>query len=528
MIENSAHRRPAQGERLHRAVGAADLTVFLLAALLAGCSGSSGSGSGNSSDSSGAQSSSAGSTGASASSGTGGADAGTGTLSAQAIAGQALFFDQSLSASGRQSCGTCHVPSRAFTADPATDGGLPVPLGGPNMDLPGFRNAPSLAYASFTPAFSIAADGTPSGGFFRDGRASSLAAQAEQPFLTPFEMANQSAAEVVGRLQASASTLAKFTAAFGAAVLDQPDKALTDIGLAIAAYETESLEFHRFSSKYDYWLAGQAQLSAQELRGLALFNDPGKGNCAACHPSQPQGFSSHALFTDFTYDNIGVPRNWNIPANQPDPVSPVDGVPLNYLPQPVNVPADAEYAYYDLGLCGPFEAASTDTRARPALSATTAYCGLFKVPTLRNVAITAPYFHNGEFATLRQVIEWYVTRDINDNTGNNPTPVPAGPNGNPYASSGTFYTAADGSPDLYEYNDLPVEFDANVNIGEVPYTPPRLAGGQAPTLTSDEIDAVVAFLCTLTDGYDPGNPSAYSLPAQCQAAESAGASTPGQ
>src|SRR5579875_108161 len=470
MIANCVHRRPARGEHLRLAVRAADLTVFVLAALLAGCSGSSGSGdssgsaasagagteaSAAGSSSSSAQNSRAGSASASASSGSGLADAAADTLSAEAIAGQALFFDQSLSASGRQSCGTCHVPSRAFTADPSTDGGLPVPLGGPNMDLPGFRNAPSLAYASFTPPFSIAADGTPSGGFFRDGRASSLAAQAEQPFLTPYEMANRSAAEVVGRLQSSRATLAKFTAAFGAAVLAQPEEALTDIGLAIAAFETESPEFHPFSSKYDYWLAGRAQLSPQELRGLALFNNPGKGNCAACHPSEPQGFSSHALFTDFTYDNIGVPRNWNIPANQPDLVSPVDGVPVDYIPQPVDVPADAEYTYYDLGLCGPFEPAPKDVRARPALSATTTYCGLFKVPTLRNVAITAPYFHNGEFATLRQVVEWYVTRDINNNTGNNPTPVPAGPAGNPYAPAGSFYTAADGSPDRYEYNDLP-------------------------------------------------------------------------
>src|SRR5580704_16666880 len=117
------------------------------------------------------------------------------------IAGKAIFFDTSLSVSGKQSCGTCHVPSRAFTADPATDHGLPVALSGPNMDQTGFRNAPSLMYASFTPPFSLA-DG-PVGGFFRDGRASSLATQAQQPFITPFEMANRDAAEVVGRLQQS-------------------------------------------------------------------------------------------------------------------------------------------------------------------------------------------------------------------------------------------------------------------------------------------------------------------------------------
>ncbi|HEX4387710.1 MAG TPA: hypothetical protein VH109_03690, partial [Steroidobacteraceae bacterium] len=86
----------------------------------------------------------------------------------------------------------------------------------------------------------------------------------------------------------------------------------------------------------------------------------------------------------------------------------------------------------------------------------------------RNVAITAPYFHNGVFATLHRVVQWYLTRDINNNTGNNPTPVPAGPGGNPYFSAGTHFLAADDTADLYEYNDLPVAFDGNVNVGEIP------------------------------------------------------------
>ena len=431
-----------------------------------------------------------------------------------AVAGKALFSDTSLSASGRQSCGTCHVSTRAFTADPATDQGLPVPIGGANMDQTGFRNAPSLMYASFTPPFSIT--GGPVGGFFRDGRASSLAAQAQQPFLTSFEMANANAAEVLGRLQKSSATLQAFVAAYGEAALNDPQTALNDIGLAIAAYETEDEDFHPFSSKYDYWLQGKAQLTAQEQSGLNLFNNPGKGNCTACHPSQPQSFSSHALFTDFSFDNIGVPRNWAVPANTVGSVSPVDGAPFSTVLVPVNVPDDAEYAYYDLGLCGPFEPAAGDVNARVNLSATTSLCGVFKVPTLRNIAVTSPYFHNGVFGTLHQVVEWYVTRDVNNNTGNNPNPVAAGPGGNPYVAVGTFYTAADGTPDLYEYNDLPVAYDANVNIVEVPYTPPTFGGGQAPTLTAAEIDDVVAFLCTLTDGYDPTNPAAYNVPAQCQ------------
>jgi cytochrome c peroxidase len=451
----------------------------------------------------------------------GGGDGGGGdtppppALTAKALAGKALFFDASLSASGKQSCGTCHVPSRAFTADPATDHGLPVPLGGRNMDLPGFRNAPSLMYAFLTPGFFLD-QGTPTGGFFRDGRASSLAVQAQQPFVTEFEMANADAAEVVSRLQASAASLQAFVTVYGEAVLSDPATALADMGEAIAAYETEDPGFAPFSSKYDYWLQGQAQLSSTELAGLALFNNPGKGNCTACHPSQRQGYSDHALFTDFTYDNIGVPRNWNIAANLPHPVSPISGVPLDYLPAQGNVPADSEYAYYDMGLCGPFAPPADDPNPRRSFATTTTLCGVFKVPTLRNIALTAPYFHNGEFPTLHKVVQWYVTRDINNNTGNNPTPVPAGPGGNPYFPVGTAYVNADGSPDLLQYNDLPLDYNANVNIGEIPYTPPTFAGGQAPTLSAAEIDQVVAFLCTLTDGYDPKNPGAYNVPAQCQ------------
>ncbi|MBS0379768.1 MAG: diacylglycerol kinase [Proteobacteria bacterium] len=468
---------------------AAPAVAFALG-LLAGCGGGDGSG--------------------------GGSNPTPPALTAKALAGQALFFDTSLSASGRQSCATCHVPNRAFTADPATDKGLPVPLGGRNMDLPGFRNTPSLLYARFTPAFFLD-DGTPTGGFFRDGRASSLAQQAQMPFVTEFEMANQDAAEVVSRLQASQASLALFVTAFGDAILTDPQKTLAAMGDAIAAFETESPQFAPFTSKFDAWLAGQTTLTDAESRGMALFNNPAKGNCTACHPSQRQGYADHALFTDFTYDNIGIPRNWNIAANFRNPKSPVSGVPLDYVPAQTNVPADAEYAFYDLGLCGPFAPAADDPAPRPVFTQTTTLCGLFKVPSLRNVAITAPYFHNGALPSLHKAVQWYVTRDINNNTGNNPTPVPAGPGGNPYFPLGSPYLAADGTPDPYQYNDLPVAFDANVNVGEIPYTPPAFAGGQAPTLDASEIDDLVAFLCTLTDGYNPQNPSAYDVPAQCAA-----------
>ncbi len=424
--------------------------------------------------------------------------------SAAAAVGKLLFADVTLSASGQQSCQTCHDPAHALAAPD----GQAVPLGGPAMNLPGFRNAPSLMYLSFTPAFALVG-GTPTGGFFRDGRASSLAIQAQQPFLGGFEMANRDEAEVLERLRAR-PYVSHFTAVYGDAILNDPVATLRAIGEAIAAYETEDDEFHPFTSKYDHWLAGKATLTDQESRGLALFNNPGKGNCTACHPSQRQLYSEHALFTDFTYDAVGVPRNGDIAANAAVPRGPVDDSLLTDVPAQSGLPNGSAYAYYDLGLCGPFQPPANDPLPRPDFQSVPSLCGRFKVPTLRNVALTAPYFHNGVFKTLRQVIRWYVTRDIAVNPDNNPDPQP-----NPYVAAGSFYLAADGSADSLLYNDLPQAFVANVNVGEVPYTPPVRDGGQAPTLDDDEIDAVVAFLCTLTDGFDPAAPAAYALPAQC-------------
>ncbi|MBL6751751.1 MAG: c-type cytochrome [Nevskia sp.] len=415
-------------------------------------------------------------------------------LSPAALLGEKIFSDTALSVSGRQSCASCHVAQFAFVADPTAAGpdrGAPVPLGGPGMDLPGFRNTPSLTYLSYAPDFYFDADGNPNGGFFRDGRAASLAEQAALPFVTAFEMANTDAAAVVGRLRGR-PYLQDFVSLYGAAVLDDPDTALRRIGAALAAFESESAVFRPFSSKFDGWRNGQAQLSAQELRGLALFNDPAKGNCAACHPSNSADGVTPPLFTDFSYDNLGVPRNAAIPAND-------DARAPAYTPTDS---ADGVHAYYDLGICGPF-------RADGGLN-TAGICGQFKVPSLRNVALTAPYFHNGRFATLQEAIGFYVRRDTNPEQW--------------------YPVAADGS--VTKFDDLPAAYggqfvvkagvvgsDAgylgNVNTGEIPYD--RHIGDQ-PALTPAEIDDVVAFLCTLTDGYDPANPSALRLPAQCQAA----------
>jgi cytochrome c peroxidase len=363
----------------------------------------------------------------------------TASFSASAALGEKIYNDVSLSASGRQSCATCHSPDNAH--GPTND--FAVQLGGPNGDVPGFRASPSLRYMQQTPAFHFEADGTPVGGFDRDGRAGTLQEQAERPFLAAHEMANASKADVVARLQ-RASYAAQFRATFGDKIFDNVDQALSRAQFALQQFENEDPRFHPFDSKYDQFLAGKAKLSDAELRGLALFNDPTKGNCAACHPSARGANGSAPLFTDFSYDNLGVPRNARIPATQ-------------------------DAAYFDLGLCGPDR---TDLTARADL------CGAFKVPTLRNVATRKAFFHNGAFTNLTDVVRFYVTRDTNPERW--------------------YPVNADGTVD--KFNDLPPAMRGNVNTAEAPY---NRRPGMAPALNDAEIADLVQFLGTLNDGYQP-------------------------
>jgi cytochrome c peroxidase len=355
-------------------------------------------------------------------------DAGTGAdRAAAARVGAKIFSDASLSASGSVACATCHVPSRAHASAETVD------AGGAALDRRGRRNSPSLRYLDASPPFYFDDAGTPTGGFNRDGRADSLAQQARRPFLAPHEMANADAAALTERL-AQARYAGEFRALYGEDIFTRPDDAFDRATRALAAFQ-DSEPFHPFSSKYDDFLAGRVALTDAELRGLALFNNPQKGNCAACHPGSGGGGGAPPLFTDFTYDNLGVPRNAAIAAND-DP------------------------AFFDLGLCGPDR---DDLAAdHPEL------CGAFKVPTLRNVARTAPYFHNGRFATLQQVLRFYVTRDTDP---------------------GAWYPSR-------KFDDLPDAYLANVNTTEPPYD---RHPGDAPALDDDEIADVIAFLNTLTD-----------------------------
>ncbi|WP_426175328.1 cytochrome-c peroxidase [Massilia sp. TWR1-2-2] len=356
-------------------------------------------------------------------------------LSPAALLGEKVFSDQSLSASGKRSCASCHNPAQAH----AQTNELAVQLGGADGTVAGFRATPSLRYLNTNPAFAFDRQGTPIGGFDRDGRAQSLAEQAQRPFLAPHEMANASKEAVIARLK-KASYAEQFKQLFGAAILDDADQAFDRLTFALQQFQREDPSFHPFDSRYDQFLAGKATLDAAELRGLALFNNPAKGNCAACHASARGADGAPPLFTDFSFDNLGVPRNPRIPATV-DP------------------------AYFDLGVCGPDR---TDLAARADL------CGAFKVPTLRNVATRKVFFHNGAFTNLKDVVSFYVRRDTNPEEW--------------------YPLAADGS--VLKFNDLPPAYRANVNTTEGPY---NRQPGMAPALTNSEIDDLGKFLGTLSD-----------------------------
>jgi cytochrome c peroxidase len=368
--------------------------------------------------------------------GGGSASPGT-TMSAAALLGQEIFKDIRLSGSGRVSCATCHDPDLGHASPFDT----PVALGGVNLDLPGLRLPPAIRYLRYTGAFSLAADCSARGGFFWDGRVNSLSEQAGGPLLNDHEMANASVNDVVQKI-VTAPYAAKFKEVFGEDIFSNAAVAFDRVRQALARYQQEDIDFASFSSKFDAVNAGRAAFTAQELRGLAWFSRADKGNCAACHPSTRPDNAPAALFTDFSYDSLGVPRNNAIVRN-------------------------TDAAFFDMGLCGP---------VRTNLSARTELCGAFKVPSLRNVALRKRFFHNGQFDNLRQAVRFYVTRDTQAQLW-----FPQDPLGN-----------------VDVYNDLPSLLRGNVNVTEAPYNRTR---GQTAALNDSEIDDLVAFLGTLTDGF---------------------------
>ncbi len=284
----------------------------------------------------------------------------------------------------------------------------------------------------------------PQGGMFWDGRADTLQAQAAGPMLNPVEMANTSEADVMAKIQRT-QYRNDFLQLFGSNVFENTSLAMSEAMFAVARYQVEEQAFHPYSSKYDYWLEGKARLSQAELRGLRLFNDPNKANCAGCHLSKPSSDGTPPMFTDYQYEALGAPRNNDIAANK-DP------------------------EFFDMGICGPF---------RTDLKGQTQYCGMFLTPTLRNVSTRKVFFHNGVLASLEQVMAFYNER--------NTAPQKFYPRG------------VDGK--VQKYNDLPARFHANIDDKDAPFDRKL---GDTPAMTDADIRDIIAFLKTLDDGYQPG------------------------
>ncbi len=380
------------------------------------------------------------------------------TVAQLSALGRRIFMDPAYSASGRQSCASCHDPAKAFGPPDARA----VQPGGPNLDRLGFRNTPSLRYAhapvAFTQHFMESEvtlgqdDQGPTGGRTWDGRIDTAHDQALMPLMDANEMANADGADVVRRLRGTeyADEFRQVLSAPGENVFDDAASTLVWVTVALETYEQTSPDFHPFDSKFDAWLNDRATLSPAEARGMALFNDMKKGNCASCHPSTRKASTNRPpIFTDFGFVALGVPRNPELPANR-DPT------------------------FFDLGLCGPLR---TDLASHPE------YCGMFRTPSLRNVALRKRFFHNGAIRSLRDAVAFYATRDT---------------------SPARWYPHAAGKP---AYDDLPEKYWANVTH-EVPFEP--LPGGK-PRLNAREIDDIVAFLGTLTDGYKPSKAAAPTL-----------------
>jgi len=395
-------------------------------------------------------------------------------LSAMAQLGKRIFFDPSLSSSGRLACASCHSPAHAY----GPPGDAPAMFGGPTLTHQGVRAVPSLMYLERQPNFSIGPDNeenenvslarlaavgrgaprapktasnaaaaaniVPQGGLFWDGRADTLQQQALTPLLNPLEMDGGSVSAIVATLR-HARYADRFTQLFGDAVFATPRLAVAEALFAVGRFQIEDPSFHPYTSKFDYWLEGRARLTPAELRGYLAFNDPARANCAGCHLDQPTQDDRPPLFTDHQFEALGVPRNPALAANRdPD--------------------------YHDLGLCGPY---------RTDLAREAQYCGMFLTPTLRNVATRKVFFHNGVYRSLALVLDFYDFRDTE------PQKI--------------YPRAADGT--VAKYDDIPPQYRANVDTADPPFD--RKPGGSPAMTPQDERD-IIAFLGTLTDGYRPG------------------------
>ena len=372
-------------------------------------------------------------------------------LTPMELLGKNIFFDK-ISSPGSMSCAACHAESVGFTgAIVGINNGGAVYRGAVPQRF-GNRKPPSVAYATFSPILYMNTDGDFVGGNFWDGRATGeilgnpAADQAMGPFLNPVEQNNPSK-EAVLTIIAASKYASLWEEVWGEPIsTETPDdiyKNYDRVALSIAAYEASS-EVNSFSSKYDAYLEGEVELTAQEAWGLELFEDADKGNCAACHPTDadPGFLSLPPLLTDFTFDNLGLPKNPENPFYDMDKVYLDGGGVINPLGE----------TWIDKGLGGFLENTLYVSYAAENM-------GKHKVPTLRNVGkkpgngFIKAYGHNGVFKSLKDIVHFYNTRDV----------------------------------ELWPEPEVP----DNVNTDEV--------GNLG--LSDAEEDAIVAFLMTLSDGY---------------------------
>ena len=328
--------------------------------------------------------------------------------------GKLIFTDEGLSNPEGQSCASCHSEQTAFS-DPMHSIVSPGIVDG----LFGNRNAPSIKYSQFIPRLTYdIQEQTFYGGLFWDGRVNSLEEQAKKPFFNPLEM-NLIDLDMFVEKVKNSSFYSEYLNIYGTPKMNE--EILDNVVDAISFFERSDV-FNPFSSKFDAFKNGEANLTSLELQGMNLFSDTLRAKCVNCHLIDPEPISGKILFTDFTYDNIGVPKN---------SYNPFYNMVMQYNSLGSN--------YIDLGLY--YVTKTEDSK------------GKFRVPSLRNIALTAPYFHNGVFSSLEEVVRFYNKRD-----------------------SGVF--------------GLP-EINQNVNHDEL---------GNL-NLTEQEEEAIVSFLRTLTDGY---------------------------
>ena len=342
----------------------------------------------------------------------------------RAVLGEMIFNDVNFSRDRTQSCATCHDANHAFS-DTRTDSviGKAVSIGQDGVAL-GTRNSPSINYASLIPAFSNNGN-NPQGGQFWDGRSANLEAQAAGPFTNSVELQLPNVQEIVARINENSIYVNNLREHFGSTVLDSTLTALNAVTSVIADFERQSTQFSTFDSKFDRSLTGAATLTAQEIEGRNLFFGNAT-SCRRCHVAEQSNANTpQQAFSNFNYRNIGLPTNGTLTNANPAAIS-------------------------DRGVGATLNNVNLD--------------GRFKTPSLRNVAVTAPFMHNGVFVNLRTVIQFYVNAGTAARNRIPNNPETGQPWGNP---------------------EFPASVD-NTRLG-------------MRNLTDTQIDALVAFLNTLTD-----------------------------